>query len=69
MWHFQNNEIIFDWRKSFRPKSTFNPKSKNVIIETYLSTLKENLLGIDTPKDKLQNLSKKRKQCLVLFRK
>ena len=34
MWHWKNDEIIFDCDKKFRPKSTFNPKNKDVIIET-----------------------------------
>ena len=39
-------------------KSAFNPKNKDVIIETYLSSLKEKILDIDIPKDKFNNLSK-----------
>ena len=38
MWHFRNNERIFDCNTKLRPKSTFNPKNKDVIIETYLSS-------------------------------
>ena len=34
MWHCRNDESIFDCDKKFRPKSTFNPKNKDVIIET-----------------------------------
>ena len=58
MWRFWNEEKTFDCNKKFRPKSTFNPKNKDVIIETYLSSLEEKLLDIDIPKDKFNNLSK-----------
>ena len=34
MWYFRNDERIFDCDTKFRPKSTFNPKNKDVIIET-----------------------------------
>ena len=46
MWHFRNDERTFDCNKKFRPKSTFNPKNKDVIIETYLSSLEEIFLRI-----------------------
>ena len=55
MWHFRNDERIFDCNTKFRTTSTFNPKNKDVIIETYLSSLKEKLLDIDIPKDKFNN--------------
>ena len=64
MWHFTNNEIIFDWNKKFKPKSTFNPKYKDVIIETYLSSSEENLLDIYIPKDNFNNLSKEERDAL-----
>ena len=68
MWDFRNNERIFDCNTKFRPNSTFNPKSKDVIIETYLSSLKEKLLDIDILMDKFNNLSKEEK-CLAFFEK
>ena len=55
---FRNDGRTFDCNKKFRPKSTFNPKNKDVIIETYLSSLEEKLLDTDIPKDKFNNLSK-----------
>ena len=62
---FSNDENIFDSNKKFTPKSTFNPKNKDVIIETYLSSLEEKLLDIDIiPKDKFNNLSKEEKDAL-----
>ena len=39
MLHFINDEIIFDCNGKFRPKFTFDPENKDVIIETYLSSL------------------------------
>ena len=64
IWHFQNDERIFDCNKKFRPKSRFNPKNKDVIIETYLTSLEEKLLDIDIPKHKFNNLSKEEKKPL-----
>ena len=64
MWHFRKGEQIFDHNTKFRPKSTFNPKNKDVIIETYLSSLEEKLLDIDIPKDKFNNLSKEERDAL-----
>ena len=34
MWHFGNDERSFAADR-FRPKSSFNPRNKDVIIETY----------------------------------
>ena len=36
LWHFRNDEQTFSTDK-FRPKSSFNPRNKDTIIETYLS--------------------------------
>ena len=47
MWYFRN-ERSFSTDK-FRPKSSFNPRNKDTIIETYLSCLEERLLGIQIP--------------------
>ena len=35
MWHFRNDEKPFPYEK-FRPKSTFNPRNKDTVIESYL---------------------------------
>ena len=64
MWDFRNHERIFDCNRKFRPKFTFNPKNKDVITETYLSSLEEKLLDIDIPKDKFNNLSKEDRDIL-----
>ena len=40
MRHFRNDEKPFPYQK-FRPKSTFNPRNKDTVIETYLSSLEE----------------------------
>ena len=64
MWHFRNNERKFDCNTKFRPKSTFHPKNKDVIVETYISSLEEKLLDIDIPKDKFNNLSKEERDAL-----
>ena len=64
MWHFRNDERIFDCNKKFMPKSTFNRKNKDIIIGTYLSSLEEKLLGIDIPKNKFNNLIKEERNPL-----
>ena len=45
MWHFRNNEQSFETDR-FRPKSSFNGRNKDVIIEANLSCLEERLLDI-----------------------
>ena len=57
-------KLRFDCNKKFRPKSIFNLKSKDAIIETYLSSLEEKLLDINIPKDKINNLSKEERNAL-----
>ena len=54
MWHFRNNEWSFSADRS-RPKSSFNPKNKNAIIEAYLSCLEERLLDIDIPSKRFKS--------------
>ena len=58
MCYLRNDERLFDCNKKFRPKSTFNPKNKDVIIKTYVSSFEEKLLDIHIPKDNFNNLSK-----------
>ena len=31
MWHFRDDERLFDCNTKFRPKSTFNPKNKKLL--------------------------------------
>ena len=45
MWHFRNDKKSFSCEK-FRPKSIFNPRNKDAVIETYLSSLEKRLLDI-----------------------
>ena len=56
MWHFRNDERTFS-NDNFRPKSSFNPRNKDPITETYLSCLEERLLDIEIP-SKRYNLNK-----------
>ena len=55
MSHFRNDERSFVADR-FRPKSSFNPRNKDVIIETYLSCLEERLLDIEIPSKRFNNL-------------
>ena len=57
MWHFRNDERTFTAEK-FRPKSSFNPRNKDAITETYLSCLEERLLDVETPSKGYNNLTK-----------
>ena len=65
MWHFRNDgrSFVVD---GFRPKSSFNPRNKDVIIiiETYLSCLEERLLDIDIPSKRFNNLTKEEMEAL-----
>ena len=63
MWHFRNDERTFS-NDNFRPKSSFNPRNKDAITETYLSCLEERLLDIEIP-SKRYNLNKE--QCDALY--
>ena len=48
----------------FRPKSSFNPRNKYVIIETYLNCLEERLLDNDIPSKRFKNLTKEEREAL-----
>ena len=57
MWHFRNDETTF-CQERFKPKSTFNPRNKDDVIEVYLSCLEERLLDIEIPFKRFNNLTK-----------
>ena len=63
IWHFRNDEQSFAADR-FRPKSSFNPRNKDVIIETYLSCLEERLLDIEIPSKRFNNLTKEEQEAL-----
>ena len=63
MWHFRNDGRSFAADR-FRPKSSFNPRNKDVIIETYLSCLEERLLDIKIPSKIFNNLTKEEREAL-----
>ena len=48
----------------FKPKSTFNPRDKDTVIEVYMNSLEEKLMKIEIPKDKYNNLTSKERQAL-----
>ena len=58
MWHFRNDERLLS-QERFKPKSTFNPRNKDAVIETYLCCLEERLLDITI------SLKMKEMQCIV----
>ena len=62
-WHFRDDEKEFD-RKRFKPKSTFNPRNKDVAIEIYLSGLEEKLMNIEIPQNKQNNLTREERSTL-----
>ena len=62
MWHFRNDERSFI---ADRPKSSFNPRNKDVIIETYLSCLEERLLDTEIPSKRFNNLTKKEQEAFI----
>ena len=63
MWHFRNNEKPFPYEK-FRPKSTFHPRNKDSVIETYLSCLEERLLDFDIFSKRFNNLTREERNAL-----
>ena len=62
MWHFRNDEQSF---AADRPKSSFNPRNKDVIIETYLSCLEQRLLDIEIPSKRFKNLAKEEQEAFI----
>ena len=66
-WHFRKDEKPFPYEK-FRPKSTFNPRNKDTVIETYLSSLEERLLDIDISSKRFNNLTKEERNALYNLR-
>ena len=48
----------------FRPKSSFNPRNQDVIIETYLSCLVERLLEVEIPSKRFNNVTKEERDAL-----
>ena len=63
MWHFRNDERPF-CKDRFKPKSTFNPRNKDAVIETYLSCLEERLLDIEIPSKRFNNLTKNERNAM-----
>ena len=57
MWHFWNDEKPFQY-ENFRPKSTFSPRNKDTVIETYLSSIGERLLDIHISSKIFNNVAK-----------
>ena len=67
IWYFRNYEKLFPYEK-FRPNSTFNPRNKDTVIETYLSILGERLLDIDISSKRFNNLTKEERNALYNLR-
>ena len=63
MWPCRNDERSFAADR-FRPKSSSNPRNKDVIIETYLSCLEERLLDTEIPSKRFKNLTKEEREAL-----
>ena len=60
---FRNDEWL-SAADRFRPMSSFNPRNKDVIIETSLSWLEENLLDIETPSKRFNSLTREEREAL-----
>ena len=67
MQHFRNDEKPFSYEK-FRPKSAFNPRNKDTIIETYLSSLEERFLDFDISSKRFNNRAKEELNALYNLR-
>ena len=55
-WKFGKDEKKFD-QNNLKLKSTFNFREKDAVIKTYLSSLEENLMKIEIPQNKCDNLT------------
>ena len=62
-----NDEKPFPYEK-FRPKSTFNLRNKDTVIEAYLDSLEERLLDIDISLKRFNNLTKEERNTLYNLR-
>ena len=67
IWHFTTDERTFSVDKS-RTKSSFNPRNKDTVIETYLSCLEERLLDTEIPSKSYSNLTKEELDALYSLR-
>ena len=52
----------------FKTKSNFNPSNNDAAIEIYLNSLEEELLKIEVPKDKSNNLIKGEQDALCILK-
>ena len=57
MWHFTNGERSF-LHERFKHKLTFDTRTKDTIIQTYLSCVEDNLLDIEIPSRRFNTPSK-----------
>ena len=48
MWLFRYNEKLLS-QETFKAKSSFNPRKKDAVIETYPSCFEERMLDIEVP--------------------
>ena len=62
-WHLRNYKRGIS-SNSFKIKSTFTPRNKDVTTEIYFNSLEEKLLKIEVPKDKFNNLTKGERDAL-----
>ena len=53
--HIKDDERSFVTDR-FKPKSSFNPRNEEVIIEIYLNCLEERSLDIEIPSKRISNL-------------
>ena len=67
MWHYRNDNRIFD-PNLFKPKSKFNPPKSDAAIELYLSRLEEKLLNLGPIKHKYNNLTREERKALYDLR-
>ena len=58
LWQINRYDERLFCQEKFRPKSTFNPRNKYAVIETYLSCLEGKLLDIEIPSKRFNNLTK-----------
>ena len=67
IWHCRYNERPFS-QERFKPKSNFNPGTKDAVIETYLSCLEERLIDIEISSKIFNNLTKDERNAMYTLK-
>ena len=62
-WHFRESEDFSEY-PTFKPRSKFNPRNKDVAIEVYLSKIEDEIMKISVEGNNFSNISREEKLAL-----